>query len=694
MKKLCFLLLLVWAGTAYAQAPNAFIHGRLAQMKPGTWIYSQWYDTEHMALGLDHFDSVQCTTEGFTIPLHVADGGGNERVLFIGRKSGPGKGMLLYADKGKVVLTGKDSTFDNIEISGSSFAQDLNAFHHYLTAHAADAGADKKALSLQWIDAHRNSPICVYIIHNVYEPLYNKLTPDEQEAILNKLSPAATHNKVADALRYTIRTQRLTGIGRTAPDFTQNDTAGKPVSLQSFRGKYVLLDFWASWCAPCRRENPNVVKAFNQYKDKGFTVLGVSLDQAGKKEAWLKAIHDDGLTWTHVSDLQYWNSAAAKLYDVKAVPANFLLGPDGAILAKNLRGEALDKTLDSLLGGGKPFTFSGTVQGMDTGHIYLVATDVYEHKLVDTATVHNGRFTFTGSLPHPLMAFLSAGVSAKGTDGPNSVSFILDPGTTTAALSYGHFKNIQLTGAATQQVLDSLAKEKAAKKATGATAADLAAIDLGYIQTHPDAFASVLLLRSQLQGFPLEQQLQYLHALSPEIQQSGFGRQLQASIDTQQRGVPGTKAIGFTTTDINGNTLRLSDFRGRYVLLDFWASWCVPCRKGNPHLLELYGKYKSKGLEIIGVSDDDTRQDAWHKAVEKDRIGVWRHVLRGIDMEKVKAGDMNFSHHQREISNSKYGVVALPTKVLIDPQGNIIGRYGGSEADEAALDKKLGEALR
>jgi thiol-disulfide isomerase/thioredoxin len=130
-----------------------------------------------------------------------------------------------------------------------------------------------------------------------------------------------------------------------------NDTLGNPVALSSFKGKYVLIDFWASWCGPCRKENPNVVKAYNTYKDKNFTILGVSLDNQTGKEKWMKAIHDDGLIWTHVSDLQYWNNAAAKEYGVQSIPQNFLVDPQGKIAGKNLRGEELEKKLAELLKG-------------------------------------------------------------------------------------------------------------------------------------------------------------------------------------------------------------------------------------------------------------------------------------------------------------------------------------------------------
>jgi peroxiredoxin len=160
-----------------------------------------------------------------------------------------------------------------------------------------------------------------------------------------KLSAEVRNSPTGLEFSQKINTAYAVSVGSTAPDFTQNDVNGKPVNLSDFRGKYVLLDFWASWCVPCRAENPNVVRIYNKFKDKNFTVLGVSLDLPGKREAWLAAIKADHLEWTEVADLKFWDNIVAKKYGIRSIPQNFLIDPSGKIIAVNLRGKALEDAL-------------------------------------------------------------------------------------------------------------------------------------------------------------------------------------------------------------------------------------------------------------------------------------------------------------------------------------------------------------
>lgn len=285
--------------------------------------------------------------------------------------------MLFYLQSGTVAVNGKGPLLKEATLSGSPFIKDYNDFQKELKANAIIRNSPavikqyneayqkkdsatmallkpelerldsvRQTLSQQWFDAHPASPISSFVL---YWYLRRNKSMEELEAALNVLSPEAKANALAKRMQNSVDVSKITAIGKPAPDFTQNDTLGKPVALKDFRGKYVLVDFWASWCVPCRAENPNVVKAFGKYKEKNFTVLGVSLDQPTGKEKWIKAIYDDKLSWTHVSDLKYWDNEVAKQYDIRSIPANLLIDATGKIIAKDLHGEELEKKLQEIL---------------------------------------------------------------------------------------------------------------------------------------------------------------------------------------------------------------------------------------------------------------------------------------------------------------------------------------------------------
>ena len=296
--------------------------------------------------------------------------GSLQEPMLVSINIGADKPLMTFLTNSTMRITGKAGQVDKMKITGSASHKDFMEFQSVFDplfkrlmavnqqlqmgqrSDSLLAAAASKRDTIQteidrFVSKHPSSPVSAFLLAATFQLNEDILLTEKR---LSQLKPAATANMYGKFLNETIAETKITAIGSMAADFTQADTSGNPVSLSSFRGKYVLLDFWASWCGPCRQENPNVVATYQKFSGKNFTVLGVSLDRPGQKDKWLQAIAADRLTWTHVSDLQFWNNAVAQQYRVQSIPQNFLIGPDGKIIAKNLRGPALEDKLCEILG--------------------------------------------------------------------------------------------------------------------------------------------------------------------------------------------------------------------------------------------------------------------------------------------------------------------------------------------------------
>ncbi|MEE4176916.1 MAG: TlpA disulfide reductase family protein [Bacteroides sp.] len=244
--------------------------------------------------------------------------------------------MVEEIDAGMEVL--QQQILEAEVLEDASLAESLRAQY--------EGAEEQKAVQIrQFVDQHLDKTAGIYL---ATRNLSYDMDGEELDALVNSFDPLLAESLYYVSLRERADKLLALSVGNLAPEFSLPDPDGNMVALSDFRGKYLLVSFWASWCPYCRAENPHLVKVYEQYKDQNFEILGVSLDR--NKEPWLKAIDDDGLSWTHVSDLKGWENEASTLYGVASIPSTILLDPEGKIIGRNLMEEALDEKMTELFG--------------------------------------------------------------------------------------------------------------------------------------------------------------------------------------------------------------------------------------------------------------------------------------------------------------------------------------------------------
>ena len=581
---------------------------------------------------------------------------------------------------------------------------------------------------VDYLENNIASPAGVYAFFNNASMLNLEQINSLESSMPAKLKKTALGKKTISR----VDSVKMSVPGAMFYDHELQTPEGKTIRISDYcgKGKYTLLEFWASWCGPCRADIPHLKEAYKYYHPQGFEMLSISMDD--KKAAWLAAVKREAMDWPQGSTLKAFNDDLSKVYNFKGIPFCILVGPDGKIVERNWRGSLMDVGLIDIYGNhfgdryNKPntsFQISGFIQDHETDdpdHNFYKGWDgkkvyLYYDKggqfVVDSTVISEGEFKFNGELGcqfqkvtlsmSPMEYFSRDAQYVQFYAEPTSMSLLLDPQNFKKPSVYGSRTQQAYMGyeASLQDINSQL--EAMSKKVDQAQGDEREALkeqmeplrkqyfqrSYEYLKNNPKCNFAPELLMSLVNNedlvLPFSEKQALFDNMNDEAKKTEMAQRIKNDLEAEGKVQPGAEAPLFAKNDVmTGKMVDLKSFRGKYVVLDFWATWCVPCRKSNPHMIELYKKYHKKGVEFIFIADDDNNEAKLKAAIKKDGLQKMHHVLRGLKILDRKSLQVDRTN---DISD-KYAVHYIPTKYLIDKDGKIVGRL-----EDGKLDAKLKE---